>query len=64
MEEYPKYVIPYTPIALAVITGVLLIPLIQKVFSKLDLLFGSLISIAVFFVTERIMETVNKLLEV
>ncbi|MCR4593921.1 MAG: hypothetical protein K5761_02570 [Clostridiales bacterium] len=57
LEEYPKYVIPYTPIALAVITGVLLIPLIQKVFSKLDLLFGSLISIAVFFVTERIMET-------
>ncbi|MBQ9562233.1 MAG: hypothetical protein IJU99_02160 [Lachnospiraceae bacterium] len=57
LEEYPKYVIPYTPIALAVITGVLLIPLLQKLTLKRDLLFGTLISVAVFYVAERIMET-------
>jgi len=57
LEEYPKYVIPYTPIAFAVIIGVLMIPLLQRISQKLDLLYGALISIAVFFVTERIMET-------
>lgn len=29
-ERYPKYVIPYTPIAIALIMGVLLIPLFQS----------------------------------
>ncbi len=57
LEEYPKYVIPYTPIVLAVITGVLLIPLLQKLTQKRDLLFGTLISVAVFYIAERIMET-------
>ena len=57
IEEYPKYIIPYTPIAIALIVGVLLIPLFQRRFKKLDLLFGSIASIVVFFVTERIMET-------
>ena len=57
LAEYPKYVIPYTPIALAVITGVLLIPLLQKLTLKRDLLFGTLISVAVFYIAERIMET-------
>ena len=57
LEEYPKYVIPYTPIAVAVIIGVLLIPLLQRIFRKLDLLWGTVISTVVFFITERIMET-------
>ena len=57
LEEYPKYVIPYTPIAFAVIIGVLLIPLLQRVSQKLDLLYGSFISITLFFIVERIMET-------
>jgi len=57
IEEYPKYIIPYTPIAIALIVGVLLIPLFQRLSRKLDLLFGSITSIAVFFLAERIMET-------
>ena len=57
IEEYPKYVIPYTPIAVALIVGVLLIPLFQRLSRKLDLLFGSITSVAVFFLAERIMET-------
>lgn len=57
LENYPKYVIPYTPIAIAVILGVVLIPLFQKISKKLDLLFGAVFSLAVFFVAERLMET-------
>lgn len=57
LESYPKYVIPYTPIAIAVILGVALIPLFQKMTKKLDLLFGAVFSLAVFFVAERLMET-------
>ena len=37
--------------------GVLLIPLFQRLSRKLDLLFGSITSVAVFFLAERIMET-------
>ncbi len=57
LEEYPKYIIPYTPIALSVLCGVLLIPLMQKLAGKEDVFFGTGVSLAVFFVTERIMET-------
>lgn len=57
LENYPKYVIPYTPIAIAVILGVALIPLFQKMTKKLDLLLGAVFSLAVFFVAERLMET-------
>ncbi len=57
LEEYPKYVIPYAPVAFAVVIGVLLIPALQKVTQKRDMLYGSLVSIAVFFAAERIMET-------
>lgn len=57
LESYPKYVIPYTPIAVAVILGVALVPLFQRLSKKLDLLFGAVFSLAVFFVAERLMET-------
>ena len=56
-KEYPKYVIPYTPIGLSLIAGVLLIPLLQKIFKKLDMIAGSAIALAVFFVTELLMES-------
>ena len=59
-EEYPKYVIPYTPMALALIVGVLLIPLLQKIFRKLDMIAGSAVALTVFFVTEVLLE--NKVL--
>ena len=57
IEEYPKYVIPYTPIAVSLIAGVLLMPLLQRLSKKLDLLCGSVASLAVFYAVERIMET-------
>lgn len=57
MENYPKYVIPYTPIALAVIGGVILIPILQKLPGKLDFGAGVMISTGIFFIAERLMET-------
>ncbi len=57
IEAYPKYVIPYTPIALALIVGALLLPLFQKLTEKKALLPGAAVSVAVFFLTEHFMET-------
>lgn len=55
--EYPKYIIPYTPIAISIILGVLLIPLFTKLFKKFDFITASVFSTAIFFVFERLMET-------
>jgi hypothetical protein len=57
LESYPKYVIPYTPIAIALILGVLLIPAFQKLFKRLDFLCGSVFSTGIFFAAERLMES-------
>lgn len=55
-ENYPKYIIPYTPIALALLVGVALIPVAIKYFKKYALLFGTAISTALFFAFEFILE--------
>ena len=55
-ENYPKYIIPYTPIALALLVGVALIPVALKYFKKYTLLFGTAISTAMFFAFEFILE--------
>lgn len=55
-ENYPKYIIPYTPIALALLVGVALIPVALKYFKKYTLLFGTVISTALFFAFEFILE--------
>ena len=57
MEEYPKYAIPYVPIAVAVIFGVLIMRIAVKLFEKKAFLAGSAASLIVFYLTERIMET-------
>lgn len=55
-ENYPKYIIPYTPISIAIIFGVILMPLCFKLFEKLALLFSALISTGVFFSLEFLFE--------
>lgn len=55
-ENYPKYIIPYTPIALALLVCVALIPVALKYFKKYSLLFGTVISTVLFFVFEFILE--------
>ncbi|MBQ9121714.1 MAG: hypothetical protein IJY12_05090 [Clostridia bacterium] len=56
-ESYPKYIIPYTPIALALIVGVALMPLILRLAKKSALLVGSALSTAVFFAAELLLES-------
>lgn len=57
LERYPKYIIPYTPISIALILGVLLLPLFQKPGKKQDFIYGAAFSVGIFFIFERLMET-------
>ncbi len=55
-ENYPKYLIPYTPIALAIILAVAMMPLFMRWLKRLAFLGGAGMSIGVFFVTELFLE--------
>ena len=55
-ENYPKYIIPYTPISVAIIIGVLLMPLFIKIFKKFALAGGAIVSSGVFFAAELLLE--------
>lgn len=55
-ENYPKYIIPYTPIAVAVLVGVLAMPLLVKGCRRFALAIGSALSTAVFFAVELLFE--------
>lgn len=54
--DYPKYIIPYTPISLAVLAGVLLMPLLQRYTKKFALPVASVIGVTVFFAAELLFE--------
>ena len=55
-ENYPKYIIPYTPIAVAVILGVLLLPAFLKLLKRFAVFGGSALSVAAFFGLEFLFE--------
>ena len=55
-KNYPKYIIPYTPVAIAVIVAVCLMPLLLKKIKKYPLLTASGIAMAVFFAAELLFE--------
>lgn len=55
-ENYPKYIIPYTPISLALLLGVLTMPVFMKLHQRLALLGGSVAAVAAFFVFELLFE--------
>lgn len=57
LESYPKYVIPYTPIAVAMILGVALLPVFQRLSPKWAFPCGTVFSLGIFFVMEKLMET-------
>lgn len=56
-DSYPKYLIPYVPISITVIFGVLIMPLIHKFAKKKDYYIGAGISAVFFLVLEWICET-------
>ena len=55
-DNYPKYIIPYTPISVAIIIGVLLMPLFIRFFKKFAFAGGVLSAIGVFFGLELLFE--------
>ncbi len=55
-ENYPKYIIPYTPICLSVLIGVFIMPLCLKLFKQFALIGGSTLATGVFFALETLFE--------
>lgn len=55
-EDYPKYIIPYTPIALAVLVGVALMPICLRALRRWALPVGTAVSVAVFLAAELLLE--------
>lgn len=55
-ENYPKYIIPYTPICLAVIVAVLLMPVIMKLLKRFSFIGCSALAIGTFFALETLFE--------
>lgn len=55
-ENYPKYIIPYTPISIAIIIGVLLLPLCIKLFKRFALAGGASMATGIFFAVEFLLE--------
>lgn len=55
-EDYPKYIIPYTPICLAVFLGILLLPICIRVFRRYALAGGAAVSVTAFFGLELLFE--------
>lgn len=55
-ENYPKYIIPYTPVSLAVIAGVGLMPVFMKRLKRFSLAGGILAAVCVFLATELLFE--------
>ena len=55
-ENYPKYIIPYTPISVAIIIGVILMPLFIIVFKRFAFVGGAVSATVVFFGLELLLE--------
>lgn len=55
-ENYPKYIIPYTPMCIAIIVGILLMPLCIKLLKRFALAGGASIATGVFFALELLFE--------
>lgn len=55
-ENYPKYIIPYTPMSIAIIAGVLIMPLCLKIFKRFALAGGAFIASGIFFTLELLFE--------
>ena len=55
-ENYPKYIIPYTPISIAIVVGVLLMPLFIKFFKRFAFAGGAAVATGIFFGSEFLFE--------
>ena len=58
-EEYPKYIIPYTPMCIAIIASAALLPAIYKLSRRFSLIIDSCIGVVLFFATELFFEQIK-----
>jgi hypothetical protein len=56
---YPKYIIPYTPVCLAVITAVSMLPLASRIFKRLSLSLLSALGAGMFLLFETLFEQIT-----
>ena len=56
-ENFPKYIIPYAPIAFALLCGILLMPVFIRFMKRFALLHASAISLGVFPASELLLES-------
>lgn len=54
--DYPKYIIPYLPVSLAVMIGVVLMPILIRACRKYAFLTSSAVGMGIFFATELMLE--------
>lgn len=54
--DYPKYIIPYTPVSISVILGVALMSLFLKKIKKLGFIIANVVSVLTFFISELLFE--------
>lgn len=57
-SDYPKYIIPYTPLCISIIASAALLPVVLKHFRKRALLLLSIIGVALFFAAELSFERI------
>lgn len=57
--NYPKYIIPYTPLCIALIMAVILLPVLYRRFKKYSLPVASLIGTVIFFACEIGLEQIK-----
>lgn len=57
MENFPKYIIPYTPISIAVLMAVLVLPIWMKCSPRWSVMGATVDSLLVFFVSEWLFES-------
>lgn len=58
-EEYPKYIIPYTPMCIAVIISAFLLPVLYRFSKRFAALLDSAIGIGLFFTGELFFEQIK-----
>ncbi|MGN1113322.1 MAG: hypothetical protein ACI4RP_08965, partial [Acutalibacteraceae bacterium] len=56
-EDFPKYIIPYTPISISVLIAVIAMPLILRYTKKLYFAVASALSLGFFFIAELLLES-------
>lgn len=57
--DYPKYIIPYTPMCLAIVLVTIIFPALYKYFKNYSLLVGSVVGIILFLIGEVCFEQIQ-----